>query len=358
MTKNISIKYFIFLNLCFMSTLFNNCAHINIKQADILINEGNKYYDSGEYNRAMDLYNQALQIHPNYNRALSNIANTYWKTGDYNKSIEYYSLIIEIDPNDENALYWRGRSYIELGSLDKSLDDMLKVITLNKGDEKQLRDASTTIGLIYYHKENYMKAIEYLTISIDRGSKIDAVFSNRANLYYITGNYRLAIQDANEALGINPNNELAKTLLERMQNEGISLNDRGITNISIIVNIGATINEYVQQYPFLTAISAYDLIDNRSANSGNVFLYMFNHETRKIETMLWRRYSSDRREWFNNRITQFLAEGHIIEQYRENNTTIILNKTPFVETDEYIATQMLDIDNEVATYYLFIEYKN
>ena len=355
-----------FFLLIFIFSLLS-CSHTkNIhNDAKELVDNGNEYLNRKEYDQAIDLYNQALKIEPKYTKALFNLAIAYANKNDHDKAIEYYSLIIKNEPNNEDAYFWRGLSYLEIKKKQNCLNDMLKVISLDKGKESQLQHAATTIGLIYNENENYIKAVEYLTLAINRGTKmghasvysIDHIYAYRAIANYCIKNYKMAFEDANEALRLNPDNQVAKELFNIAEKDGITLNERGTASISIIVQIGKTINEYVKDYPYLTALSAYLLIDRRSENDGRLFFYYFDENTKKLKGAILRNYSSDKRDWLNNWLTRFISEGHDVEEvYEQNERTFVINP-PLADTDEYKVSQFLHIDDEAASLSYIIEYK-
>ena len=71
--------------------------------ASSLNNLANYYYSLGDYNKAVELGTQALNIrkqtlgekHPNYATSLNNLANYYSGLGDYNKAVELGTKTLE-----------------------------------------------------------------------------------------------------------------------------------------------------------------------------------------------------------------------------------------------------------------------
>ena len=349
-------KYITFLLIIFGLL---SCAHTgNISnEAKLLIDRGNEYFNNEEYEQAILLYKQAVDIYPRYSRALLNIAQASYNLRNFDNAIKYCTDVIKYEPENEYAHFWRGRSYYEIGRIQDCINDLQNILSLNKGDESIIIDASSFIGVIYARNSEYDKAIEYFSMSINRGSRNDMVFAYRALNYYELQRYKLSIEDANEALRINPNNQIAKSLLDRARNQGISITERGIVNYEITVHIGKTINEYLHEYPYLVAISANMLVDNRVKNSGDVFMYAFDENNRKLISAIFIKTNSDRNNWFNGLLTEFIYNGDNINQINRGNTKIIYNNTPIAETVEYRVMQQLEMDQDMVLYSYLIEYK-
>jgi len=69
---------------------------------------GNDYMSHGEYQKAIDCYNEALQIDP-YNRdAWFYAAKAYECLSDWDHERDYCDRVLEINSNDVDALLLRG----------------------------------------------------------------------------------------------------------------------------------------------------------------------------------------------------------------------------------------------------------
>ena len=89
---------------------------------DSLIKQGVYYHDAGEYDKAIDLYKQALNIDPNSDAANYEIAMTYMYAKDYENSIKYSDKVIELNKNNVLSAYiTKGSSLDYLGKTDESI---------------------------------------------------------------------------------------------------------------------------------------------------------------------------------------------------------------------------------------------
>jgi tetratricopeptide (TPR) repeat protein len=58
----------------------------------------------GKYNEAIEYYDRALEVDPNYVNVLNDKSNALYYLGKYNEAIKYYDRALEVDPQHVNAL--------------------------------------------------------------------------------------------------------------------------------------------------------------------------------------------------------------------------------------------------------------
>jgi tetratricopeptide (TPR) repeat protein len=71
-------------------------------QTDSLFETGNKYYQKGEFDMALNAYQQLLRNGEITSELLYNIGNTYYKKGRLGYAIVYYEKARLLAPNDDN----------------------------------------------------------------------------------------------------------------------------------------------------------------------------------------------------------------------------------------------------------------
>ena len=82
--------------------ILTNKAHTLFNQAT--------FYDQGNYTQAIQYYDKALAIDPNYKEALSGkgsaldgIGNAFYNQGNYTQAIQYYNKALAINSTDRNG---------------------------------------------------------------------------------------------------------------------------------------------------------------------------------------------------------------------------------------------------------------
>jgi len=146
--------------------------------------QGLEYFKKGDYDKAIESYNQAISINPDYADAYLNRGDAYDDKGDYDKAIESYNQVIRIDPN--NAMGYVSR------------------------------------GLLYYNKKDYDKVIADYNqiIRIDPNNVF--AYKTRGGMYFVKKDYDNAIADYNKAIMLAPNDASLKQGLEIIQRRGKS----------------------------------------------------------------------------------------------------------------------------------------
>ena len=78
-------------------------------------NRGNAYTGKGEYDRAIQDYDQSIKLNPNYARAFNNRGVAYQKKGEYDRAIKDFDESIRLKPDYDNAFANRAEAYLNKG---------------------------------------------------------------------------------------------------------------------------------------------------------------------------------------------------------------------------------------------------
>ena len=93
-------------------------------------NRGNVYYNLGEKQKALEDYNQALKLDPNYVHAYHNRGLVYYNLGEKQKALEDYNQALKLDSKYAGVYFCRGNVYNDLGEKQKALEDYKKAAQL------------------------------------------------------------------------------------------------------------------------------------------------------------------------------------------------------------------------------------
>ena len=93
-----------------------------------LNNRGAAYLRKGEYDLAIESFDEAIKLKPNYGGAFANRAGAYLKKNEYDRAARDYDEAIRLEPNREAV--WSGRCWTRaiLGSLQAALEDCNKAL--------------------------------------------------------------------------------------------------------------------------------------------------------------------------------------------------------------------------------------
>ncbi len=114
-------------------TLFNHTLKVTDYNCLIYNNRGNTYYVLGNYKQAIEDYDRAIEIKPDYTDAYNNRGIAYTYLSNYRQAIEDFNRAIEINPSYTKAYLNRGVAYARLGNNNLAVNDLKTAAKL--GDE-------------------------------------------------------------------------------------------------------------------------------------------------------------------------------------------------------------------------------
>jgi len=105
--------------------------------ARLFINRGVEWVKKDEHVIAIDDFNQAIRLNPNYATAFYLRGNAFDSKGQYDAAIEDYTQAIRLDPTKGGysvvggVFLNRGGAYSSKGQSDRAIDDFNQAIRLN-----------------------------------------------------------------------------------------------------------------------------------------------------------------------------------------------------------------------------------
>ncbi|MGO9112773.1 MAG: tetratricopeptide repeat protein [Thermoguttaceae bacterium] len=226
-----------------LAVVFLSCiaiaANLNAEDAADYINRGNAYYEKGEYDKAIDSFNEAIRLAPKDAFAYGNRGNVWERKREYDKAIADHNEAIRLAPNDAHLYFNRGNTWAMMGKDDKVIADYTEAIRLDpnfaiayrrrgatwgrKGEyDKAITDlneairinpkdatAYTTRGSNWGKKREFDKAITDYTEAIRLDPKDTMTYVWRGATWKIKGEYDKAVADFDQALSINPKDVVA-----------------------------------------------------------------------------------------------------------------------------------------------------
>jgi tetratricopeptide (TPR) repeat protein len=101
------------------------------KTAEFYYNRGRENFKNCIYHHAMEDYNMALQLKPDYAEALNGRGEIYLNVSDYTDAEKEFSEAILINPKYEKAYINRGKLYKTIGYYDRAIADWTKAMDIN-----------------------------------------------------------------------------------------------------------------------------------------------------------------------------------------------------------------------------------
>lgn len=106
------------------------------KDADFWFNKGALLSTYGNNKAAVQYFQKAIALDPNFSRAYFSQGVSYGQLGQYPKAIAQINMALKMEPQNGIYYYGRGRVYLLWGDKAKATDDFKKAAEL--GDEDAL----------------------------------------------------------------------------------------------------------------------------------------------------------------------------------------------------------------------------
>jgi len=170
--NNIGISHHISGNFELAIQAFDEAIRLDPQYVAAYYNRGIVHADLGQYSLAIQSYDEAIRLDPEYAKAYFNRGIAYYILAANELAIQSYDEAIRFDPQEAGPYYYRGLSYANLGQNELAI-------------------------------QSYDEAIRLDPQYVYEGTKVTA-YNSRGYAHYDLGQYELAIQSYDEAIRLNP----------------------------------------------------------------------------------------------------------------------------------------------------------
>lgn len=167
-----------------------SCVNKSTKEVDpqTLVDLGIKYEDSLEYEKALDLYLEALELKTNDSDILSRISNIKYKLGDYESALDFINKSISNGNKGLYSLHLKYNIFYDMGMIDSSIYQLNLIL---EKDSINIYYAKTVDSKVEFFEINkYDIILEKMTCLFDLGEYYELI--NTADSYY--NNYGDSVQ--------------------------------------------------------------------------------------------------------------------------------------------------------------------
>ncbi|MHB8559511.1 MAG: tetratricopeptide repeat protein, partial [Candidatus Acidiferrales bacterium] len=120
------------------------------------------YGEKGEYDRAIQDFDQALRFKPNYVEAIASRASAYVSKGDFDRAIEEYGRAIKIEPTYAGDFNDRAVAYLGKRDYQRALQDLDHAVQLSPQDPHVL----ATRGITHFYTGQFKSAENDLALAL------------------------------------------------------------------------------------------------------------------------------------------------------------------------------------------------
>ena len=198
-----------------------------------LLLSGNRHFQQGKYDEALEDYNEVIRINPQDGEAYNNRGTTKDMLGRHEEALEDYNEAIRINSQFAEAYYNRGTTKDVLGRHEEAIVDYDQAIRINPQYAQAYYNRGNTKDTLDRHEE----AIADFNEAIRINSQYAQAYCNRGTVKLAQGQHDDAIADYDQAIRINSqftqayyNRGIAKSMLRRFEdaitdfNEAIRIN--------------------------------------------------------------------------------------------------------------------------------------
>jgi protein O-mannosyl-transferase len=159
------------------------------------------YYQQQNYDKCIEMAEEALKLKPDYPEAYNNIGSSYNMLKQYDKAIAACQKALEINPN-----YALAKNNLLLALNNKDAQAKGKSVPA----EKRSAEDFLNLSLVYYQQGSYGKCIEACLEALKLKPDYADAYSNMGASYNQLKQWDKAIEACNKALRIDPSHQLAK----------------------------------------------------------------------------------------------------------------------------------------------------
>lgn len=168
--------------------------------AQFLCRRGYAYVRTGHYDRAIEDFDRAIQLKPDYADAFYGRGDAYFLLGQKDRAIQDYDQVIRLEPGNAEALGSRGNAYASSGRRARAIQEYDQAIRLKPDSAEAFRSR----GQNYLYMHEYTRAVQDYDQAIRLKPDNGFSFYGRAEAYSALGQYASAVQDLGQAIRLRP----------------------------------------------------------------------------------------------------------------------------------------------------------
>jgi tetratricopeptide (TPR) repeat protein len=174
-----------------------------------------KDLDFDPLEKELEMYQLALEILPDFQRARNNLGVGLKRRGRVEEAIEHYKMAIELDPDFAEAHSNLGSAYYSLGRVEDAVQEF-QLATKSSGSNAYFHHH---LGVVQFQLEQYDLAIKEFKKALSKESQLADSRYYLAVCYLKLGEKEKAIKELEATLEVDPNYLSARAKLDSLTNQ-------------------------------------------------------------------------------------------------------------------------------------------
>jgi len=171
------------------------------------------YRGLGEVDKAIAEYEKVLKINPRFPEALSNLGGQYFRKGDVKQAVAHFRRAIEVYPNFIQALSNLGAALNKLGQSKQALPHLKKALSL----DPEFAVAYFNLGNAHFGVGNLDEAEQAFNTAIEKGVDFLSLHWKLHEIYLKKGRRSQAIAELETILQMDPEHPDAQKKLKELR---------------------------------------------------------------------------------------------------------------------------------------------
>ncbi len=176
-----------------------------------VLEQGNQFFNNGDYNNAITQYEQVLKLDPTFAPAMFQLSHCYLRLGDMVKTKEYIDEAIEADPDNEEYR----EEFNRINEINTMMNDCNRNMRSGQFEDAFISyemvldkfpffaEAAYSMGLAMMREKDYDEAIKHFRKALELNSQHEnalAAITNVAKMSFNDGNKCYKLRDLDCAI--------------------------------------------------------------------------------------------------------------------------------------------------------------